>query len=388
MENDRNVFRFELNESLFFARGQEVSDMMGVSLDPEISIDSFSDYISIRGVIELNGTYQKETIDVDETEDPYDVDDDHARKYMERVNDIDDNQAEFTHRFPVEISVPANRVTDLDDVTVGIESLDYEIPDEQQLKLNAVIGIHGIADEVDVTDGASSEVDSSSPPRDDETFAFDIKMENEEENTSETLHDSETAPIWPEGSVEESNQESVVEDIGNDVQGTADDVQDNEDNAQDTGDDTVKKDDDTPNEKDRWKGKKTQTLAEFFGTENKKTSGDDSVEADETDGQDDNQENVDESPSLATISETADVDEQGESTDAIVSDAEDVRYLADMFRRDEEESFAKMRLCIVQETDTVESIAERYGISALQLLRQNHLGEESLEEGQLLYIPS
>src|SRR5699024_2017434 len=48
------------------------------------------------------------------------------------------------HQFPVEISIPSYRVQDFNEITVSIESFDYEIPEENQLKLNAAIDIHGI----------------------------------------------------------------------------------------------------------------------------------------------------------------------------------------------------------------------------------------------------
>ena len=57
--SENSVFRFELNESLYFEKGQEVAEIMGISLEPEISIQEFSDYVSIRGVVELQGSYQK-----------------------------------------------------------------------------------------------------------------------------------------------------------------------------------------------------------------------------------------------------------------------------------------------------------------------------------------
>lgn len=48
-----------------------------------------------------------------------------------------------------------------------------------------------------------------------------------------------------------------------------------------------------------------------------------------------------------------------------------------------------MRLCIVQENDTIDTIAERFAISPLQLIKHNQLEEElEVNEGQLLYIPS
>ena len=65
-----------------------------------------------------------------------------------------------------------------------------------------------------------------------------------------------------------------------------------------------------------------------------------------------------------------------------------VSYLSDMFSDSEEESYTRMRLCIVQEQDTIDSIAERYQVSALQLIKLNRLDEDyDVKEGQLLYIP-
>ncbi len=223
--------------------------MLGVSLDPEISIQSFHDYISIRGVIELHGTYQKETTAVDEAESTADFEDYHSRRYVEKVENIDDGQAEFAHRFPVEISVPANRVTDMDDVTVGIESLDYEIPDQNQLKLDAVIEIQGITDEIEKTDDTEMEAEQAPLPRNEETFDFDIKMKKDDEESEETGY-PETAPVLSEGpKLESSQQEPTLETV----------------------EETQEPEADKAAEKDRWKGKKTQTLAEFLGRRKRKS---------------------------------------------------------------------------------------------------------------------
>lgn len=53
----------------------------------------------------------------------------------------------------------------------------------------------------------------------------------------------------------------------------------------------------------------------------------------------------------------------------------------------EENQFRKVRLCIVQREETLETIAERYELSARELQMHNRLSEQSVEEGQVLYIP-
>ncbi|MFM9280132.1 LysM peptidoglycan-binding domain-containing protein [Paenibacillus jiagnxiensis] len=53
----------------------------------------------------------------------------------------------------------------------------------------------------------------------------------------------------------------------------------------------------------------------------------------------------------------------------------------------EENQFRKVRLCIVQREETLETIAERYELSARELQMHNRLSEQNVEEGQVLYIP-
>ncbi|MGG4543989.1 LysM peptidoglycan-binding domain-containing protein, partial [Bacillus velezensis] len=62
-------------------------------------------------------------------------------------------------------------------------------------------------------------------------------------------------------------------------------------------------------------------------------------------------------------------------------------YLTKLFTR-EEEKFSRMKICIVQQQDTIDRVCERYDITTQQLIRTNALSfDDELEEGQLLYIP-
>ncbi|WP_249900321.1 LysM peptidoglycan-binding domain-containing protein [Paenibacillus sp. PK3_47] len=49
--------------------------------------------------------------------------------------------------------------------------------------------------------------------------------------------------------------------------------------------------------------------------------------------------------------------------------------------------FRTVRLCIVQREETLDSIAEKYQLSARELVMYNRLSGQSVEEGQVLYIP-
>lgn len=58
-----------------------------------------------------------------------------------------------------------------------------------------------------------------------------------------------------------------------------------------------------------------------------------------------------------------------------------------LFNRDEQRPFRKVKLCIVQREETLESIADRYNVGTRQLQLHNQLTEAYLTEGQVLYIP-
>ncbi len=53
----------------------------------------------------------------------------------------------------------------------------------------------------------------------------------------------------------------------------------------------------------------------------------------------------------------------------------------------EAQSFRKVRMCIVQRDDTLESIADRYNLQPRVLQSHNKLNDPYLSEGQVLYIP-
>lgn len=66
---------------------------------------------------------------------------------------------------------------------------------------------------------------------------------------------------------------------------------------------------------------------------------------------------------------------------------ENALYLTSLFK-EQGEDFSRVKICIVQQGDSMDKIAKRYDISIQQLLRVNHLEHEAdLSEGQLLYIP-
>ncbi|MBE0341687.1 LysM peptidoglycan-binding domain-containing protein, partial [Paenibacillus sp. 28ISP30-2] len=77
---------------------------------------------------------------------------------------------------------------------------------------------------------------------------------------------------------------------------------------------------------------------------------------------------------------------QGQAQEA-EEEREDAKWKNLFFHTQDETSFRKVRLCIVQREDTLETIADRYQLSTRELQLYNRLAEQHVEEGQVLYIP-
>ncbi len=62
--------------------------------------------------------------------------------------------------------------------------------------------------------------------------------------------------------------------------------------------------------------------------------------------------------------------------------------LSEFFARKEEEEHTKLKMCIVQNGDTLEVLSERYEVSTSQIQRVNQMElNQDIYEGQVLYIP-
>lgn len=307
-------FQFELQETLYFDRGDEVLELIGVSLNPEITIQPYDTYVSIRGEIELRGEYMRDEQRIDETDHPAldELDDLDARRFVEKVECKEDNMAEFYHRFPVDISVPEYRIENMDDIRIEIINFDYELPANSKLQLTAVAEIQGIKAEVDLWQERETEERKVESEEDEEPDSFTFEVEREEVVA------------------EEERIKEVVEELEQEEEAEVEEVID------------------------------VNEVRELEWEE------------------------VQENELIIRAKEEEEVEEDGKTAEVV----NDVSYLKDIFRDEEEESYVKMRICIAQEDDTIESIAERFQVSALQLIKQNKLDEDfDISEGQLLYIP-
>ncbi|HHY72817.1 MAG TPA: stage VI sporulation protein D [Bacillus bacterium] len=403
--NQTSSIRFSVEESVWFKKGQEVSDVVSMSLDPEISVQEHDNYISIRGSLVLSGEYHPHAGE-QEDENIFSLRDTAIYRTVDEVVENEGNIHSMKHRFPIDITIPANRIRSLDDVYVLIEAFDYEIPERGRLELKADLCISGI----------TNERESSAAERKQDTNAQNALNEqqaSEDYNVNDIgLVEAERQVEVPIANQYEANNGSLVASYEREFENSAEykfpsfstevrkeDIV--EENAADLRDEVTGEVEVNQNFEDVLEDRLAETEAEVIDEPElevpvnifpKKLSPNIGMKGrSEQTEQGWNPKNL-YSPQQTTYNTfgTKEVVEDKETAAETINRSkrtENALYLTKMLASGGEEDFSKLRLRIVQSGETVGTIAETYDISVNQIIRLNGLNDEILKEGQILYIP-
>jgi stage VI sporulation protein D len=378
--------RFSVEESVWFQKGQEVSELLSISLDPDISIHEHDQYISIRGALQLTGEYK-----IDNEVNGQDQFEYANVRYVNEVNTREDGVSILNHRFPVDITIPSERIENLEEVYVSIESFDYEIPELKCLKLIADLSISGISNE------------QSQP--------VTAEVERQEEETFEALYRApQNETIEAENEPSSQFQHSTAQPFSSFFQEA--DTADEDVDKLSTANTSVEVEEEVRKEENAVEKSTTPSLEETNHEDSESKQVEEDIQnqgdQDDQDQQEDlydpfvvevrkqEQETVEpqevqysffsKSEGLAS---SENQDESEEESEREENDPKDTHYLTSLFARDEDEDFSRLKMCIVQQGDTLDLICERYDISVQQILRVNDVhADQDVYEGQILYIPA
>lgn len=348
-EGNESLLRFSLEESVWFQKGQEVAELLSVSLDPNITIHENDQYVTIEGALHLTGEYKRHGNEGSEEEEfPL------SPKFVQEVTDRGEGITEFSHRFPVDITIPHNRIVSIYDIDVEIESFDYAFPERSCMKLTADLSITGLKGEETQqkeTEQAEKEVELVSRTPEEEEPGKPVIQPVKLEETPPSANDLFAPFVAEARKVDEETEEIQVEE------------------------------EDVPTLQ---VVEPTLPDISFAAQRN---------EGDQTGPSQDanSQFEVDfESPSF-----TEDESSSSSSSEEVVkkkkkkiSKKQGISITEFLARKEEADDVAKLKVCIVQAGDTLESVAERYEVNTQALLRVNHLEvNQDISEGQVLYIP-
>ncbi|MFD1705587.1 stage VI sporulation protein D [Siminovitchia sediminis] len=373
-DSQQSSIKFSLEESVLFKNGQEVDELISISLDPDISILEEDSFVMLRGSLNLAGEYKRTVSEEEPSED-----DAPKGRYVQQVEDRDDGECGFLHQFPVDITIPKDRVPSSDDIFVEVQSFDYHLPESSRLMIEADVHIYGLQGEEEEQDTQDTE------ERDHEELG--------------AVEKSEEAPILAEQRNEaEDEGESTVE-------------VELEEYKEEPIQELVERHGEKENEDDLY----TAFSAEARASQEKGSKGEHPFQsmpfpnlpeidmnevADRLKGF--FQKAVMESPSASSHSPSADkavAESSSHASSSKEKESSEVKpkkkkgkyhsmSFADFFARKEDEISAKLKVRLVQDGDSLDGIADKYGVSVQQILRANQLdpGQE-VYEGQVLYIP-
>jgi stage VI sporulation protein D len=378
--------QFSIDETVWLRNGFEAEEILSLALDPDITIEESTQYISIKGSLRLTGEYKPA-----QSEESGDRDEDVAFRVVDELTETEDGTAYMEHHFPVDITIPASRVRSIEDVYVTVDSLDYSQPNKSCIQLLADISISGLVNQESETFNRVEQVEEVEASYDPfETVSYESYREPEEEsaipegpkveliereesveiNFTEVVEEEVVEPLRNEIPVEKEVE--VVEPLRNEV--------------------PVEKEvevveplrNEIPVEKEEVNVQPIETPFKQFKTDTAEVALDLKAKASK----------VGKEPVVETVSavvEEVDGDEQvAEEVKAnkvkVNRKDENALYLTKMLTN-ETEQFSRVKICIVQEGDNLETIAERYKVPVTNILRRNQLSTDTIDEGQVLYIP-
>lgn len=372
-QENQSSLKFSLEESLWFRKGQEVEELVSISLDPDITIQENDQYVTIRGSLELTGEYKSYHEGNQDEEENLS-----AEKYVQTIEEREAGICEFSHQFPVDITIPNNRIQSIYDIDVVVESFDYSFPERSCLKLSAELMISGLYS------SPQSEVQEQEEAEAAETAET---KEVEEEQNVEVLY--RTTTELPEDNLEEEEhylEEEQYEDQGYLFSAEARKTPEEESFAE------------------------TNSYPNFsYQIPNHEYTQQNNYDEE---GRNKNHEHVEITVEKETYEEYTEghpfASEESSSSSSSSSSHDSVfkkkiknkivekltkkksMSLTEFFARKEEgrEDQVRLKICIVQKGDTLNRLAERYDISMQKLLQVNNLEmSQDVFEGQVLYIP-
>lgn len=426
-EQNQSFLRFSLEESIWFPKGFEVSELYSLSIEPDVNIIEKDHYVVIEGSLDISGEYRG--FEDQQENNLLELEQSHRQLVQDVFFREADSINVFHHRFPVDISIPSNRIDDRNAIEVEISTFDYSMPESNCIKLISELLISGIYDG-SVRQESSVQAKEQRTPIESNHYAG--YSEDEEvvvpENTTEsslkeipsygpfTLSEESHAPT--SRSEEQPYESFTVEAYALPRQESAEFVEEEVEQSKPSESYSAAPVFSTPFHEPPFSipmpvfkapemeytglsesvrnniESQGEVHFESKGRENEETSiavGRSEQENFEISYNQSEEKQPEEESIQITYNRSEgvqeDAEEEVEETATVRSGSMTVS-LTDFFGKKDTQTHTRLKVCIVQAGDSLSEIAGRYEVSRLDLLSLNELASENdLQEGQVLYIP-
>ncbi|MDW7613541.1 stage VI sporulation protein D [Peribacillus simplex] len=464
-QENESYLRFSLEESVWFQKGQEVAELFSISLDPNVTIQESDQYVFIRGSLDLCGEY-KDSQNGEEEEFSQTF----LPKAVQKVERHPDGLTEFTHRFPVDITIPNNRIASLEEIDVSIQSFDYAMPEHNCLKLQADLLITGIyndsyveerfdteqevgeTEEQEETDGENESYipyAAAVPPipdfqpvfRDEQEEELYTPFSAEAKRVSEANEEEEEEPIYlsdqhgvpvfeiPVSPYPEEEEWETEVHRQEEVNFSISDQPDSEEVPMSSMEEEKQEENVSRQETVEKVETPRKTLMEEEAVEepnhviNHISVPVENSPVSNSENEDVIRQEEAEAAAGPILNEHAKMEHEEEANSSSISDlfkkkerpappAKEVKNfkgrkqaverddketaehdekqlsIMDLFGRKQEEELVRMKVCIVQQGETLDDLAQRYDVTVQSILFSNELeSNQNVHEGQVIYIP-
>ena len=417
---NQSSLRFSLEESIWFVEGQEVAELYSLSIDPDVTVTEENEYVVIEGRLQVSGEYRG--VEVDATsENP--VDDEGPEQYVHRVEQREEDEVcVFFHDFPVNISIPTNRVMNREVVEIDISSFDYHMPENRCIKLFAELTIIGIYDEDRISEQDASSYDHT----EEETFLSEQKVQQVSVSLQPTEYESFTAEAFALPRDEEQETQSEQEEntfhfqannmLFNPLEPNFSFSLPMQERTEDETFGNVPPFDNQISAMQEQVNRIEESASVLEPVQIRSEQGEGEVSISEiTEVKPSREvesvtESFEEDVPIASVFESSQVEESIEAPPMTVNthgverqvhraseepEKEKVResakatvHLTDFFAKKETQARTSLKVCIVQNGDSLSDLATRYSVNKLDIMSYNDLNSENdVYEGQVLYIP-
>lgn len=342
MENDFTQLRFDISENVRLQPQQPgIATLLELDLYPDIEIRDEGQHLKIQGYLRLNGVYLKEKDEPDLHND-----------------DFEEDQQELAYVIPVEITLPRDRAEE-ERISAEVETFDYQVLSPFELKIDAILMIDGLLQENKEakTDEAEREDTDTMPvfmgqsaqpiafTQQEDPLPDDPKVEIELETPDEPLIDQEAT--------EEAEAIPLIQPVDS-LKAQTEEQHTMAASPQDFW-------------RERQASKQAQTAESLKETEMV-------AEAEEiSNGKEE------------TVMEV-DTEADEESVEHEIEKPESSSWISWLLRG-KEETFSSLKMVVVQREETIDTLANKYEVSANELIRLNQLQTDLLTEGQVLSLP-
>ncbi|SEP93984.1 LysM peptidoglycan-binding domain-containing protein [Piscibacillus halophilus] len=426
-QNGNEPFLFDLHEAIAFRQGEEIDDLYGISIQPDVNIIKESNYIQLRGVLMVSGDYQslpreEPMFYMDNQED--------EENYVQQVKALDNGFTTFQYPIPVDITIPASRVNQTGEPDVEIEYFDYELPEPKTLHVYAKIRLANVEveDEYELepqaeernesnvnSDFQLQEIPSFNDHEEPEDTVDEVQSVEENENKesdskgrefwqkkqSQSLNEffnnkenkakAKEKPEVAENKEKPENKQYENEKYENEYQADYENVEPVKEKKKE------KKEEVEPvKEKEKEEVKPVEEKKE---KKEKKEEVEPAKEEKKKEKKKDKKKEKPSSPEIVEQKSKKDYDENDGQDDYDDQDGSKkpkkkmfgLNYLSHFFRDGEEEQEKEkvsVKMRFVQENETLDSIADSYKVTVSQLERLNGLEEnQEIKAGDVLYVP-